>query len=102
MLDVTISWTVDLLHHVAYLAPVPNPGGGEQPPGEVSSKVETLLKWGVWGALTCCVAGFVIIGARMGINHKRGEGGAHMGSLGIVGFAIVLIVSANALVKGLA
>ncbi|WP_433461844.1 hypothetical protein [Spirillospora sp. CA-128828] len=103
MLDVTLPWAVDLLHHVALLDPaVPNPGDGKQPPGEISDKIETLLKWGVWGALTCCVAGFIVIGARMGINHKRGEGGSHMGSMAIVGFATVLIVSAAALVRGLA
>lgn len=104
MLDATLSWATDLVHHAADLAAnIPNPGKGkgQAPPG-VNGKVETLLKWGVWGALTCCVAGFIIIGARMAISHKRGEGGAHMMSMAIVGFAAVLIMSAYSLVNTLA
>ena len=100
MLDVTISWAADLAHHVAALAPkVPNPGDGAEPP--FAGKVKTLLKWAMWGGLTCCVAGFIIIGARMGVSHKRGEGGAHMASLAIVGFACVLIASAYQIVSKL-
>jgi hypothetical protein len=103
MLDMTISWTADLLHHGANLAAdpvVPNPGGGEKPPfGDAAT---TLLKWGVWGALFSCVGGFVIIGARMGLQHRRGESGNHMGSLFIVGFATILIMGAYTIVKELA
>lgn len=100
MLDVMITWTSDLVQHVTFLAPVPNPGEGSRPP--FGSEVETLLKWGLWGALFCCVAGFLIIGARMGIQHKRGEAGGHMGSMAVVGFATVLVMSAHAIVNQLA
>lgn len=106
MLDVMITWTADLVQHVALLEPdpapnpVPNPGKGEEPP--FGSAVETLLKWGMWGALFCCVGGFIVIGARMGIQHKRGEAGGHMGSMAVVGFATVLIMSAYAIVSQLA
>lgn len=101
MLDAVITWTSGLLAHVAYLDPaIPNPGEGEAPP--FGDKVTTLLKWGMWGALTSCVAGFIIIGARMGINHKRGEGGSHMGSMAIVAFATVLIMGAYTIVSQLA
>lgn len=101
MLDVTITWTTHLLRHAAVLAGnLPNPGQGTRPP--FADKFETLLKWGAWGALFCCVGGFIIIGARMGIQHKRGEGGGHMGSMFIVGFGCLLIVSAGVIVSNLA
>ncbi|XRQ08770.1 hypothetical protein ACN3XK_71780 [Actinomadura welshii] len=96
-----ITWTADLVRHVPYAEPaIPNPGEGEAPP--FSEEVTTLLKWGMWGALTCCVAGFIIIGARMGLQHKKGEGGGHMGSMAIVGFACVLIMAAYGIVSQLA
>jgi hypothetical protein len=120
MLDVMISWTADLPHHVfaVHSSPsptpthtptpgpatsdpvIPNPDGGEAPPFQ--NAVTTLLKWGMWGALLCCVAGFLIIGARMGLQHKRGEGGGHVGSMAIVGFATILIMSAYAIVHQIA
>ncbi|MCP9953570.1 hypothetical protein [Actinomadura madurae] len=100
MLDVMITWTGDLVHGVTYMGPIPNPGEGEEPP--FGQEIETLLKWGMWGALFCCVAGFIVIGARMGIQHKRGEAGGHMGSMAIVGFATVLIMTAYTIVERLA
>lgn len=120
MLDAMITWTADLVQHVAYLDPlmlddpdngqasqfqqsapvIPDPKDGGSPPFQ--DEVTNLLGWGMWGALTCCVAGFLIIGARMGIQHKRGEGGGHMGSMAIVGFATVLIMSAYAIVNQIA
>ncbi|GAA2399706.1 hypothetical protein GCM10010191_03520 [Actinomadura vinacea] len=105
MLDVMITWTTELVHHVAALAPgdpspggptIPNPGQGAEPP--FGNVVTTLLKWGMWGAFSLCVAGFIIIGARMGIQHKRGEGGGHMASLAITGFACALIATAYTIV----
>jgi hypothetical protein len=93
MLDVTISWTTDLVHNVVgALGPIPKPNEGAEPPG--MDKFQTLLGWARWGALFCCVAGFLIIGARMGIQHKRGEGGGHMGSLAIASAAVIVVTSA--------
>jgi hypothetical protein len=100
MPDVVITWTADLLQHAAHLGPViPNPGNGEAPP--FGAQATRLLKWAMWGALFFCVGGFIIIGGRMGISHKRGEGGSHMGSMAIVGFACVLIVTAYSIVQQL-
>ncbi|KAB2385946.1 hypothetical protein [Actinomadura montaniterrae] len=101
MLDTVITRTAGLLRTAYLAAPtIPNPGDGSEPP--FGHQIETLLKWAMWGALFCCVAGFIIIGARMGIQHKKGEGGSHMGSLAIVGFGCVLIVTAYAIVSNLA
>lgn len=110
MLDLMTMWTADLVHHMVHLAPtpkpsgggggnIPNPGQGEEPP--FAGPFMTVLKWGVYFALGAGVAGFVIIGGRMTIQHKRGEGGNHMGSLIIVGFGCIVIVSAAAIVSGL-
>ncbi|MGI5323802.1 hypothetical protein [Actinomadura nitritigenes] len=97
------TWTVALVHHVANLvlaAPgVPDPGQGEAPP--FAGPFMTVLRWGVYFALGGGVAGFVIIGFRMTIQHKRGEGGNHAGSLVIVAFGCIVIVSAAAIVTGL-
>jgi hypothetical protein len=103
MLNAMTTWTVALVHHVTSLilaAPgIPDPGQGEEPP--FAGPFVTVLKWGVYFALGAGVAGFVIIGGRMAIQHKRGEGGNHMSSLIIVGFGCIVIVSATAIVTGL-
>ena len=101
MLDVTISWTADLIHQVIALplADIPKPSEGENPPG--FEEFQKLLGWAKWGALFCCVAGFMLVGARMGIQHKRGEAGGHMTSLFIVGFACVVIASSVLIVDQL-
>lgn len=106
MLDAMITWTTDLVHHsslhdLALSAPTPTPSGGGgipqpengvRPPG--AEKFETMLGWAKWGALFCCVAGFLVIGARMGYQHKRGEAGGHMGSLAIASAACIIVASA--------
>ncbi|QKW33523.1 hypothetical protein HUT06_05330 [Actinomadura sp. NAK00032] len=97
MLDAMISWTADLAHHVVALAPVPKPDESTAPPG--ADKFQILLGWAKWGAFFCCVAGFMLVGARMGIQHKRGEGGGHIASLAIVSFACAIIGSAVLIVE---
>lgn len=120
MLDVMISQTAALAHHVSPLLPhaaphdpppadpstnpgtnvVPNPGGSSEPP--FKDALFKMVQWGMWGALLCCVVGFIIIGARMALQHKRGEGGGHVGSMAIVGFATVVIITAHQIVSQLA
>lgn len=98
MLDATLSLMADLIHHVSNLQQptgppsAPNPENGQAPP--FANELTTLLKWALWMALAACVLGFIIIGARMGLNHSRGEAGGHLGSLGIVGFACIVIMGA--------
>ena len=99
MLDAMISWTADLAHHVVVLgpAPLPSPDESTKPPG--FAVFQMLLGWAKWGAFFCCVAGFMLVGARMGIQHKRGEGGGHIASLAIVAFACAIIASSVLIVE---
>lgn len=106
MLDAMISWTVGLFQYVEHFAgaaaaaaDVPNPGEGEQPP--FAKPVVTVLKWGMWGGLLCCVGGFIIVGGNMALKHKRGEGGGHVGSLVIVSGATIVVVTAYQIVQAL-
>jgi hypothetical protein len=56
-------------------------------PGDVKKVVQPvgiMLRWLVWTALGACVAGFVVVGGRMTIRHRRGEVGANAAELGWV------------------
>jgi hypothetical protein len=122
MLNVMMPWASDLLQHAAYPVQsaahlshshidaaacgvpadptgIPDPGHGCAPPG--SGKLLLILKWAVWGALGSGVGGFAIIGGRMAMNHRRGEGGGHLASLVIVGLGCVVAVSGTLLVNTL-
>jgi hypothetical membrane protein len=68
----------------------------EQPPG--TEKVATLLGWGKWVGLAMCVGGLMVAGAMMAINSRRGEGGEHVGAIGKVMAAVILIGAAGAIV----
>ncbi|CNF47803.1 Uncharacterised protein [Mycobacterium tuberculosis] len=65
--------------------------------GEVSAPVATMLRWLVWTVLSACVAGFVIVGGRMTIRHRRGEFGANAGELGYVMLAAFVAASGMAI-----
>jgi hypothetical protein len=75
---------------------VPNPSP-EAPPA-IQSKVDTILSFVMYLGLAACVAGALIVGARMALAHRRGEGVENFGGLAMVAAASVLIVSASALV----
>jgi hypothetical protein len=111
VLDVMITWTTDMVRsavhlpvldgeYVTNLAQVPEPGGPQRPPGD--TEFLTLLQYAMWFALAACIAGLFVLGGRMAINHQRGEGGSHMGSLAIVGFGCVVIVTAQTIVSQIA
>lgn len=74
---------------------VPTPVAA-QPPG--TEKVATLLGWGKWIGLAMCVAGLIVAGAMMAIQSRRGEGGEHVGTIGKVLAAVILIGAAGAIV----
>ena len=119
MLNVMIPWASDLLQHAAYpvhsaahlshpradaadcttTVPtgIPDPGQGCAPPG--ADKLVRILQYVVWGALGSGVGGFALIGGRMAMNHRRGEGGGHLASLVIVGLGCVVAVSGTVLVN---
>jgi hypothetical protein len=52
--------------------------------GQVTAPVAYLLRWLVWTVMGSCVAGFVFVGGRMTIRHRRGEVGANATELGWV------------------
>jgi hypothetical protein len=84
----------------AALAAVPNPGGGLAPPG--SAKIVTILQYLFWGVSGACVAGVLIVSAKMAIASRGHHGGGeHAASLGWVLVATVLAGSASGLIGAL-
>ncbi|RCV50308.1 hypothetical protein [Marinitenerispora sediminis] len=82
---------------VLHLAAVPDPGSGEAPPG--SEGFIAILGWAKWVALGICVLGLMIAGATMAIQSRRGEGGEHMGKIGMVLAGVIIISAATSLVS---
>ncbi|MFI9311124.1 hypothetical protein [Streptomyces triculaminicus] len=82
-----------------YLADVPNPGSGKQPPH--TEGLTTILSWVAWVVCGLCVAGLLFVAGRMAVMHNRGEGGQHMTGLAYVLGACVIVGSASALVGAL-
>jgi hypothetical protein len=79
---------------------VPNPGGGEMPPGEIGEKVLLILKWIAALCTAACVGGLLYSGGRMAIAHRRGDE-TNIAQLGWVLFSCLLIGSASAIVAAL-
>lgn len=85
---------------VFYLADggvVPDPGTGSAPPG--FEGFITILEWTKWISLGICVIGLMVAGATMAINSRRGEGGEHLGKLGMVLGGVVVISAATSLIS---
>lgn len=81
---------------VNILAQVPNPGGGEAPPG--SEGLLTILRWAAWIALALGVLGVIIAGITMMIQVRRGEGGEGLSKLGWTLAGCVVVAGASGLV----
>lgn len=79
---------------------VPDPGGGQMPPGEIGEKVLLILKWVAALAVAACVGGVLYVAGRMAIAHRRGDE-MNIAQLGWVLFSCLLIGSAAALVTAL-
>jgi type IV secretory pathway VirB2 component (pilin) len=77
-------------------AQVPNPGGGQAPPG--SEGLLTILSWAAWIALALGVLGVIIAGITMMIQTRRGEGGEGLARLGWVLAGCVIVAGASGLV----
>lgn len=75
----------------------PNPGAGQAPP-EIAAKVNSIVSLVAWLAVAACVAGILVVAIRMALLHRRGELGDHMGGLGAVAGACVLIGTCTGLV----
>ena len=67
-----------------------------QPPG-VDGFV-TIMGWAKWVALAICILGLIAAGAMMSINSRRGEGGEHVGKIGMALGGVIVISAAAALV----
>lgn len=81
---------------VDVIAQVPNPGGGEAPPG--SEGLLTILRWAAWIALALGVLGVIIAGITMMIQVRRGEGGEGLSKLGWTLAGCVVVAGASGLV----
>ncbi|MEU9136155.1 hypothetical protein AB0D33_09340 [Streptomyces sp. NPDC048404] len=78
-------------------AGVPQPAANA--PGELTSKVNTVLGIAAWAGTAAGVAGVLITGAMMAMSVKRGESSEHMSRLGMVLGGCVLVATAGPLVS---
>jgi hypothetical protein len=74
-------------------------GEGVPPPG--AEGIVTIVQWVAWVVLAVCVVGVLLVGARMAVAHRRGEGAGYATELGFVLGAAVLVSSASALIAAL-
>lgn len=98
-LQTLLATATDTAGHLLALAP----GDDYAPdtskvPGDLKTKVRQLLGFVSWVVTGLCVAGVLIVGGRMAIMHRRGEGGEHAAGLAWVGGACILIGSASTIV----
>jgi hypothetical protein len=70
-------------------------------PADLKKKVRLLLGFVSWIVTGLCVAGVLMVGGKMAISHRRGEGGEHAAGLAWVGGACILVGSAAAIVGAL-
>ncbi len=80
-------------------AQIPDPGGGQPPPG--ADQLTTILRWAAWIAFAIGVLGFLVAGAMMTVSARRGEGGEHASRLGWVMAGCVVISSSSGIVNAL-
>ncbi|MFG2307462.1 hypothetical protein ACGFS9_02050 [Streptomyces sp. NPDC048566] len=76
---------------------VPQPS--RNAPGELTSKVNTVLGIAAWAGTAAGVAGVLITGAMMAVSVKRGESSEHMSRLGMVLGGCVLVATAGPLIS---
>ncbi|MFS0703231.1 hypothetical protein AB6N23_01790 [Cellulomonas sp. 179-A 9B4 NHS] len=97
LLHSALGATVDVL--AAFPAAVPDPDP-IQPPG--TEGFTTVMGWAKWVALAVCVLGLFAAGALMAIQSRRGEGGEHVGKIGMALGGVIVISAGAALVGFLA
>lgn len=81
------------------LAALPDPDP-IQPPG--TEGFTAILGWAKWVALAVCILGLFAAGALMAVQSRRGEGGEHVGKIGMALGGVIVISAAVALVGFLA
>lgn len=96
------------LGSVWVLVPTPNlTGGGSTAVNKSAANAAgaagftTILQWVVWIALAICILSLIAGGALLAANRRRGDGQGHVGRLGIVIGAVILISGASSLVAAL-
>ena len=57
-----------------------------------------LMGWAKWVALAVCILGLFAAGALMAVQSRRGEGGEHVGKIGMALVGVIVISAAAALV----
>lgn len=85
--------TADVVALLPLQVPDPNP---VQPPG--TEGFTTIMGWAKWVALAVCILGLFAAGALMAIQSRRGEGGEHVGKIGMALAGVIVISAAAALV----
>src|SRR3546814_10152712 len=73
--------------------------GGGAPPG--SEAFTTILNYVTYIGLAIAVLSLIALGALVALRMRRGEGLRHLGALGVVFIAVMLISGASALVGGI-
>jgi hypothetical protein len=81
------------------LQAVVDPGEGVAPPG--SEGIVTIVQWVAWVVLAVCVMGVLLVGGRMALAHRRGEGAGYAAELGFVLGGAILVGSASGLIAAL-
>lgn len=92
-----IATATDILAILPSQVPNPDP---VQPPG--TEGLTTIMGWAKWVALAICVLGLMAAGALMAIQSRRGEGGEHVGKIGMALGGVIVISAGAALVGFLA
>ena len=92
-----ITTATDVLAALPGQVPDPDP---VQPPG--TEGFITIMGWGKWVALAICILGLIAAGALMAVQSRRGEGGEHVGKIGMALGGVIVISAAGALVGFLA
>lgn len=88
VLAVVAAAHVEALHVAPAVVPV------DAPPG-VGEKGDTVLGWLRWAGYMAVVAGIVLVGIRVAVGNKRGEGEENMKGLGYVIIAGIVISAAS-------
>lgn len=61
----------------------------------------TILGWVVWIALAICIMSLIAAGAMLTASHRRGESAAHLGRLGTILAAVILISGASSIIAAI-
>ncbi|MDO5051924.1 MAG: hypothetical protein Q4E05_03415 [Pseudoclavibacter sp.] len=70
---------------------IPQPPSPEQPP--FGAQILDIIAGFQWLALALAIIGVIIVGVRMVISIRNGEGAAHLGALGWLFAGVVLIAT---------